>query len=72
MIIYPETRTPGSRFVNLRIDGFIDIKDLTASFTSEMIMIIVSGIEPAIVAAQLQLQYLTAPTQLSQIPVNGT
>jgi hypothetical protein len=51
MIIYPETRTPGSRLVDLRVDGFINVKDPTASLTPEMIMIIVSGIEAAIAAA---------------------
>jgi hypothetical protein len=51
MVRYSEARPPGNGIIHLGIDRLIDVEYLSALLASKVIMIIVSGIEPAQITA---------------------
>jgi hypothetical protein len=55
-----EARFPGNSAVNLLVHRLVNIKHLAALLTSEMVMLISPGIEPAQGAAKAQLRYFAA------------
>jgi len=72
MIVNYETGIFCNPFIKLFINRFRQVKDLSTTFTSEMVMIILAAFIPAYGAAEIQLRDFSSFRQYFQVPIDSS